>query len=279
MHLTAFLRNKNSNADTARTRPKSCFVTSSEFQPIQSDDSKQVTNSIAHRLALLKHNGEEGWKNRVSKSDVEKEIHANLNGVKLRPKSIITNDAGARRSVIANCLSSLQNSQTQWRSRVNDSDAKQFTVASQQSQQNINIVNLNMDSNEKVVLRGTPKRLGLRCSTLNESALNSVSSKLNSVLRPDKSLLSCPVTPIKKKEDSSLLDSIQSFRENSSTNTEIGAQTVYLTKPDDEESFGSFYDLDSHKLDHILGGEDKSAKGDDLAFLSLDTISTDSPRL
>lgn len=298
MHLTVFRRNKNNVQDDAtaeRSRPKSCFVTSSEFlsvQPNQSDDSKLATSgSIAQRLALLKQNGHEGWKNRVNKSDLEKEIQANnsMDGVRLRPKSIISGDTGARSSIIANRLSSLMESQTQWKSRVNECDAKQFTVASKassQEQQSSADDSQRMDPKEKVVLRGTPKRLGLRCSTLNESALNSVSSKLNSVLRPDRSLLSSPVTKLKKKEQEqgSLLLELQPVQSPIAINKPSTAtstqSTVYLTKPDDEESFGSFFGLDSTKLDNILGVEKATAKADQSSpLLSLDSLSTDSSRL
>src|SRR5690606_9050039 len=137
----------------AKTRPKSCFVTSSQFSYAQCGGSEReestcvtanTSSSIAKRLALLKQNGEEGWKNRIQKSNVEKEIiQASSDAevvVQLRPKKPGdggTPGAGARGSVIANRLSCLQMSQNEWRSRVNESDAKQFTVASRQNRQSV----------------------------------------------------------------------------------------------------------------------------------------------
>lgn len=304
MNLTVFRRKNVSSNDAAKSRPKSCFVTANEL------DQVEASSSIARRLALLKQNGEEGWKNRVSKSDVQKEIQANPKDdeVQLRPKKLNAEavavsaaaSVGARGggSVIANRLSCLMESQAQWRSRVNESDAKQFTVASKQSRQSTewsafqstiatSDSESNMDPPEKVVLRGTPKRLGLRGSTLNESALSAVSSKLNNVLQPNKSLLSSPLTPFRKMGASSCTVDSQplvspvklskpALANCSSIDTSAVAQTVFLTRPDDEESFGSFYGLDISKLDHLLKQE---AKISEPRLLSLDSVATESSSL
>ena len=293
MNLTVF-RRKNDSSSAAKLRPKSCFVTSSELFEVRRshDEVSSVSNpsaasSIAKRLALLKQNGEEGWKNRLQKSDVEKDIQANTDDevVRLRPKKSGDSSVSARGSVIANRLSCLMESQSQWKNRVNESDAKQFTVASRQSRQSATDTESKMDPSEKVVLRGTPKRLGLRGSTLNESALNAVSSKLNNVLRPDKSLLSSPVTPIRKKEDSSQLPDLQFESKLSKPTTTASTlcttpsslpQTVFLTRPDDEESFGSFFGLDSSKLEHILKQEESTPEP---SLLSIDSLPVESPSL
>lgn len=298
MNLTVFRRKTGSSNDAAKSRPKSCFVTANEL------DQVEASSSIARRLALLKQNGEEGWKHRVSKSDVQKEIQANPKDedeVQLRPKKLNAAEAvaasasasvGARcgGSVIANRLSCLMESQAQWRSRVNESDAKQFTVASKQSRQSTIATSDSesmMDPPEKVVLRGTPKRLGLRGSTLNESALSAVSSKLNNVLQPNKSLLSSPLTPFRKMGDSSstvdsqpLVSPVKlskpAFANFSSIDTSAVPQTVFLTRPDDEESFGSFYGLDTSKLDHLLKQEEAISEP---RLLSLDSLATESSSL
>ncbi|OTF81596.1 hypothetical protein BLA29_009870, partial [Euroglyphus maynei] len=79
-------------------------------------------------------------------------------------------------------------SQSQWRSRVPEKDAKKFTVASKLSTtttETTTLTNNNTptaDMDKHIVLRETPKRHGLRGSTLSEKKLGAISLKLNTVL-------------------------------------------------------------------------------------------------
>lgn len=309
MNLTVFRRKTTTPSDGAKLRPKSCFVSSSEHLLGAELAQTSLTNrsSIAQRLALLKQSGEEGWKNRVQKADVEKEIITTAiatteEEVRLRPKKATdTGDGALRGSVITNRLSCLIDSQSGWKNRVNESDAKQFTVASKQSRHstlvgaagtanNSHADVQSMDPTEKVVLRGTPKRLGLRGCTLNESALNAVSSKLNNVLRPDKGMLSGP--PRKKADDplptpspvvldASKADapklkrtpSLNSPTRINTTTSSTQPATVYLSRPDDEDSFGSFFELDSSKLDQLLNKHE--AKTPEPSLILLDSFSNE----
>lgn len=222
------LRPTNNEPALGRARPKSCILSTS-------NDARELNqSSIKDRLALLKQNGEEAWKSRLQKNDDRNNSSTNA---------------------IGNRLSSLLESQSQWRNRVPENDAKQFFVASKLSQ---------LNDNDKVALRETPKRHGLRGSTLSEKKLGAISSKLNSVLLGDKN----PYNSIKAKKEQNtqistdydskaFLPSTESPKTAANKNGKQ-SETIEILKPDDEESFGSFFGIDNSTLEQILN--QKSAK-------------------
>lgn len=79
--------------------------------------------NVLLRLSLLKKSGEEEWKKRVSKPA---ELQAEEVEVKLREKRAL--DA-LRPHSIADRLNLLETSQIGWKGRVEENDAKRFTVA------------------------------------------------------------------------------------------------------------------------------------------------------
>lgn len=235
------LRPGNNEPSLGRARPKSCILSTS-------NEARELNqSSIKDRLALLKQNGEQAWKSRVQKND-----DRSNNGT----------------NAIGNRLSSLLESQSQWRNRVPENDAKQFSVASKISQ-------IQSNDNDKVTLRETPKRHGLRGSTLSEKKLGAISSKLNSVLLGEKN----PYSSIKAKkqeqnqilsdyDSKSYLSSTETPKTTTTTINKSGKQpeTIEILKPDDEESFGSFFGIDNSTLEQIIN--QNSAK----QFSRLDSI-------
>lgn len=261
-----------------KARPKSCFVVSDEVALSTPESNKTTVHTpISDRMVLLKQNGED-WRKRIQKQEPEKEILSC--DVQLRAKP--DNKGGS----IRNRLSSLMDSQNQWRNRQSVNDSKQFTVESKGRLHTTKSNPLSFDS-PKVTLRDTPKRIGLRGCTLNEKALNSVSSKLNSVLRPDKSLLSAsPVVKSKEDKQEIRLPTLDLSSENKEEPNEQESRSYpessfdsfeYLLKPDDEETFGSFFAINSSTYDQILNQSCVHNTGNEL--LSLDSLQSDSSLL
>ena len=78
---------------------------------------------VCCRLSQLKTSGEENWKRRVTK---DKELSTPVLDVKMREKSGL---APARPVSISDRLTKLEVSADQWKERVEETDAKNFTVA------------------------------------------------------------------------------------------------------------------------------------------------------
>lgn len=77
-----------------------------------------------NRLNQLKTSGEESWKKRVNKEDI---IDPDTPNIKLLTKRSLT---PVRPSTIADRLTKLEVSSESWKVRVEETDAKRFTVAS-----------------------------------------------------------------------------------------------------------------------------------------------------
>ncbi|KAF7489192.1 Supervillin [Sarcoptes scabiei] len=295
-----------------KSRPKSCFVYGRNEYNIAivddedddvldhdynnsaslSDDNNNNNNNsktnsssartlISERLALLKQNGEEGWKNRIRKDDHRSTI--------IKP------------NVIANRLSSLMESQSQWRNRVPEKDARKFTVAAKLDQiksvttdttssisslSTSKIMASNKPNQDKMKLRDTPKKLGLIGSSLTEKKLGSISSKLNSVLSADKSPFSSPVKTRKESRKSDIAEESVTRNENLLLDSKASSRiveesalsskaTISILRPDDEESFGSFFGLDSNLIDQILNSK-STEQSDQVNNPKLDLIGEDS---
>ncbi|KAL5006122.1 hypothetical protein ScPMuIL_017280 [Solemya velum] len=117
--------------ETPRRNPKMKYIGRHMTQPVTPDEKReaeavgvpecvQKTGSVSDRLNALKKSGEEEWRKRLSKpADFDTPI-------KFRDKkeSLIQ-----RPTSIADRLNQLETSQVGWRGRVEESDAKQFTVA------------------------------------------------------------------------------------------------------------------------------------------------------
>lgn len=82
-----------------------------------------INYHLLHRLNQLKTSGEEEWKKRVGRKE---EILATPEVIKLREKPGLSDH---RPTSIADRLNELETSKTTWKERVEESDAKQFTVA------------------------------------------------------------------------------------------------------------------------------------------------------
>ncbi|KAH9498340.1 hypothetical protein Btru_006592 [Bulinus truncatus] len=110
------------------TRHKTQPITPGEMREAEaaapvSNLMKTPGGSISDRLNQLKASGNEDWKRRVERKD---DIVASPDVVKLREK---TGAAVPRPSSIADRLNELEFSKKTWQNRVEESDAKQFTVA------------------------------------------------------------------------------------------------------------------------------------------------------
>lgn len=263
---TTVLLRKNRNTP-GESRPKSCFVLGGDGEPRLSTTTSTTAASsllrgvaqhtpIAERLSLLKQNGEENWKSRYQRFEAEKEI--------LEPGVVLRNKE-PKGSIIANRLSSLFESQNQWRNRHSTNNVQLNQLLS-----TVEMSSAKSKPDEKKILRDTPKRIGLRGCTLNERALSSVSSKLNSVLTANKSPFGG--VPVKKKPDPIVLDRSNELEKSSSAPIES-----YVLKPDDEETFGSFYDFHTEDiLAKKLPPIDSGYTGE---LLSLDSLQPDTSLL
>ncbi|VDI10833.1 supervillin [Mytilus galloprovincialis] len=104
-------------------RHKTQPITPEEKRDAEIDSDVSRSGSLQDRLNLLKQSGEEEWKKRVQKpSDIEQSPME----VKLREK---VGASMARPSSIADRLNLLNTAQVGWKGRVEETDAKTFTVA------------------------------------------------------------------------------------------------------------------------------------------------------
>ncbi|XP_052080646.1 uncharacterized protein LOC127718635 [Mytilus californianus] len=104
-------------------RHKTQPITPEEKRDAEIDSDVSRSGSLQDRLNLLKQSGEEEWKKRVQKpSDIEQSPME----IKLREKVGATM---ARPSSIADRLNLLSTAQVGWKGRVEETDAKTFTVA------------------------------------------------------------------------------------------------------------------------------------------------------
>lgn len=91
---------------------------------------KKNNQIISHfnynRMNQLKHSGEEEWKKRVQRNLELEPGSASLMEVKLREK---VGNGNTRPSSIADRLTLLNTAQMGWKERVEETDAKRFTVA------------------------------------------------------------------------------------------------------------------------------------------------------
>ncbi|XP_075678014.1 uncharacterized protein LOC113790626 isoform X2 [Dermatophagoides pteronyssinus] len=262
------------NKIVRKVRPKSCFVIGVADDNhhndgnIDDDGGGSTTISISERLAKLKQNGEYGWRQRIIPRDQQQSSSSSSSTTTTKSMLKSTNSlkSDTKEIKIANRLSALMDSQSQWRARVPEKDAKKFTVASKLSTTNTNNTPTNDKSNDndgmdKVVLRETPKRHGLRGSTLSEKKLGAISLKLNTVLGKDKNPFSSPSqrSPISKTKSNNNDDGngnnnqTSSLEQSTNATNEISQpETIMILKPDDEESFGSFFGFDSNRMNELL---------------------------
>lgn len=294
------LRNKSLYTGGASgPRSVSCFVPSSalggkdvllSLKPDYPPKPKIVINSgsITERVAQLKQNGEENWRKRLSKSNVDQEVSlaSPESGVVLRrPKEISTaavssvavaeNGTVAAQpgsSLINNRLSSLFESASNWKTRVMENDAKRFSASSK-----LTPTTPTASANtEGVVLRGTPKRSGLRGSTLTESALKSVSSKLSDVFKGDrpnplltKRLAASRQVEVETNKNIEMFDVEKAIQEKK-TKESTESTTVVILKPDDDSSFKAFYDINENTLEGLIT---KMSDAEPLNMVEFDKIS------
>lgn len=259
-----FLRPKasNRNSNTRTDRPNTCFLPSRQLE----FENRECNVSIQERLARLQQSGEECWKSRLKKPNAEHEIKQLFlePGVQLRPKSNNNSTTSKssdinRQSVIANRLSSLMESQSQWRKRIVP-DADKVEVDKNGSKVStptpvtpVKSLTSPTTPNNRVTLRETPKRIGLRGSTLNESALLKISSRLNTVLGQDKKPFQTPLSKesLNKsesfKKDSSATERVDETIKNVSVTKDVVKTTPSCDREGDS-NLASFFTFDVDKL-------------------------------
>lgn len=298
------LRNKSLFSGTGAAsgpRSVSCFVPSSalggqdvllSLKPEYPPKPKIVINSgsINERVAQLKQNGEESWRKRVSKSSADQEVllaSPEPSVVLRRPREKLTPSTAtaavaaaespttAQRgsSLINNRLSSLFESASNWKTRVMENDAKRFSASAKLTP---TTPTASANNTEGVVLRGTPKRSGLRGSTLTESALKSVSSKLSDVFKGDrpnpllaKRMAASRQQEVEAPKETEKFDVEKAIREKQ-TKESTEPTTVVILKPDDDSSFGAFYDINEKTLENLITNPSDNAP---LHLMEFDKIS------
>jgi hypothetical protein len=167
---------------------------------------------ISDRLAALKRNGEDGWKQRVKKDDIEPEVL-------LR----VSSSANRRPTSITDRLSMLEVSSSKWKDRVEEKDAVQFTVAGKMGQTDKVIQPIMVRTPE--MQRRTPKAKSFHCSNTGdiESLLSKSKANDSTTLNVEKS---------KSQKEKNNVSSLPS--------TPNAQQAVRVHKPDDD-SFNAFF--------------------------------------
>lgn len=215
---------ENGNKDLLSSRG----LYKSATQPITCTSAKRHSDtnechsgsSIQMRVKALKINGEEGWKKRISKVDDESQVE-------LRVRS--NNSANRRCNSIAERVSMLEHS-SKWKDRIGEKDAILFTVAGRMGQ---NTPEINTIKTPERVRR-TPKPVPFRSQT---------TSNMPHLLQNQVS----PALLLQQSTPPSTACQPSNEKTGNAGNSTAKTVLISIPKPDDDETFTSFFCSNSSK--------------------------------